>query len=33
MSTWRKITEGEERDLYKMDPDTLEVLRGLGYVN
>ena len=33
ISTWRKITEGEERELYRMDPDTLEELRGLGYVN
>jgi arylsulfatase A-like enzyme len=33
MSMWRTITEGEAGDIYKMDPDTLEELRGLGYVN
>lgn len=33
VSTWRKLTEGQEKDIYKMDPDTLEKLRGLGYVN
>ena len=32
MSTWRKITEGEGGDRV-IDPDTLERLRGLGYVN
>ena len=31
-TTWRKLTEGEDIDL-QMDPDTLEHLRGLGYVN
>jgi hypothetical protein len=31
-TTWRKLTEGENVDL-KVDPDTLEHLRGLGYVN
>ena len=30
---WRAITEGEAGDIYRMDPDTLEELRGLGYVN
>ena len=30
---WRTITEGEAGDIYKMDPETLEELRGLGYVN
>jgi hypothetical protein len=33
LATWRKLTEGQEQDVYKMDPDTLEKLRGLGYVN
>ncbi|HEX9707068.1 MAG TPA: sulfatase-like hydrolase/transferase [Steroidobacteraceae bacterium] len=33
LATWRKLTEGEQRDVYKMDPETLERLRGLGYVN
>jgi len=33
MMTWRKLTEGQEQDVYKMDPATLEELRGLGYVN
>lgn len=33
METWRKLTEGQEQDVYKMDPATLEKLRGLGYVN
>lgn len=32
MSTWRKITEGEGGNRV-IDPDTLERLRGLGYVN
>jgi len=32
-ATWRKLTEGEQQDVYKMDPETLERLRGLGYVN
>jgi len=31
--TWRKLTEGQEQDVYTMDPATLEELRGLGYVN
>lgn len=31
--TWRKLTEGEQDNVYKMDPATLEELRGLGYVN
>ena len=31
-TTWRKLTEGEHVDL-QVDPDTLEHLRGLGYVN
>ena len=31
--TARKITEGEQENVYKMDPATLEELRGLGYVN
>ena len=33
LATWRKLTEGEQQDVYKMDPETLERLRGLGYVN
>ena len=33
MVTWRKLTEGEQQNVYKMDPATLEELRGLGYVN
>lgn len=33
MMTWRKLTEGQQQDVYKMDPATLEELRGLGYVN
>lgn len=33
MTTWRKLTEGEQQNVYKMDPATLEELRGLGYVN
>jgi hypothetical protein len=33
MRTWRKLTEGQQQDVYKMDPDTLQELRGLGYVN
>ena len=32
MATWRKVTEGEGGDRV-IDPDTLERLRGLGYVN
>jgi arylsulfatase A-like enzyme len=32
MTTQRKLTEGESVDL-QLDPDTLEHLRGLGYVN
>jgi hypothetical protein len=32
MSTHRKLTAGENVDL-QLDPDTLEHLRGLGYVN
>ena len=32
-STWRRLTEGEQQNVYKMDPATLEELRGLGYVN
>ena len=32
MTTWRKITEGEGGNRV-IDPDTLERLRGLGYVN
>jgi arylsulfatase A-like enzyme len=32
MTTHRKLTEGENVDL-QLDPDTLEHLRGLGYVN
>ena len=32
MATWRKITEGEGGDRV-IDPDTLERLRGLGYVS
>ena len=32
MATWRKITEGESGNRV-IDPDTLERLRGLGYVN
>jgi len=31
-ATWRKLTEGDSIDL-QVDPDTLEHLRGLGYVN
>jgi arylsulfatase A-like enzyme len=31
-ATWRKLTEGDAMDL-QIDPDTLEHLRGLGYVN
>jgi hypothetical protein len=31
-TTQRKLTEGENVDL-QLDPDTLEHLRGLGYVN
>ena len=33
MTTWRRLTEGEQQNVYKMDPETLEELRGLGYVN
>ena len=33
LETWRKLTEGEQQDVYKMDTETLERLRGLGYVN
>ena len=33
MVTWRKLTEGQQQNVYKMDPATLEELRGLGYVN
>jgi arylsulfatase A-like enzyme len=33
MATWRKLTEGEQQNVYKMDPAVLEELRGLGYVN
>ena len=33
MTTWRKLTEGEQQNVYKMDPAILEELRGLGYVN
>jgi hypothetical protein len=32
MTTHRKLTEGENIDR-QLDPDTLEHLRGLGYVN
>ena len=32
MTTWRKVTDGEGGDRV-IDPDTLERLRGLGYVN
>ena len=32
MATWRKVTDGEGGDRV-IDPDTLERLRGLGYVN
>ena len=32
MTTWRKVTEGEGGERV-IDPDTLERLRGLGYVN
>lgn len=32
MATWRRITEGEG-GARVIDPDTLERLRGLGYVN
>ena len=32
MTTQRRLTEGENIDL-QLDPDTLEHLRGLGYVN
>ena len=32
MTTHRRLTEGENTDL-ELDPDTLEHLRGLGYVN
>jgi arylsulfatase A-like enzyme len=31
-TTWRKLSEGEDVDL-QVDPETLEHLRGLGYVN
>lgn len=30
---WRRITAGENQEEYRMDPETLERLRGLGYVN
>ena len=30
---WRRVTAGEAREEYRMDPETLERLRGLGYVN
>ena len=33
IATWRRLTEGEQQNVYKMDPETLEELRGLGYVN
>jgi hypothetical protein len=33
IALWRTLTEGEAGDIYEMDPDTLEELRGLGYVN
>ncbi|HZD52644.1 MAG TPA: sulfatase [Woeseiaceae bacterium] len=33
VATWRKLTEGEAHDVYRMDPAVLEELRGLGYVN
>jgi hypothetical protein len=32
MATWRRITEGDAGER-AIDPDTLERLRGLGYVN
>ena len=32
MAAWRKMTDGEGRD-WMIDPDTLERLHGLGYVN
>jgi arylsulfatase A-like enzyme len=32
MTAWRKFTEGDGVDV-RLDPDTLEHLRGLGYVN
>lgn len=33
MQLWRKLTAGEQQNVYEMDPATLEELRGLGYVN
>ena len=33
LATWRRLTEGQQQDVYEMDPATLEELRGLGYVN
>jgi arylsulfatase len=33
IAVWHTLTEGEAGDIYEMDPDTLEELRGLGYVN
>jgi len=33
MRTWQMLTEGQQQNVYKMDPATLEELRGLGYVN
>jgi arylsulfatase len=33
LELWRKITAGEADEQYRMDPETLERLRGLGYVN
>lgn len=33
MQVWRKLTAGEQQNVYEMDPATLEELRGLGYVN
>ena len=32
MTTWRKLTEDDAGER-TIDPDTLERLRGLGYVN
>ena len=33
IATWRKITKDQSQDVYRMDPEVLERLRGLGYVN
>lgn len=33
IATWRRLTEGQDQEVYRMDPATLEKLRGLGYVN